>query len=103
MKSAIISIFFFSLLILQSCSQRCTCYTDKCTFFGNDSIKICQSSYASVLQYSAARDSLYARYGAPHDSTYGLVNVGGESTPVNSVLNQLEAQGYKCECLPTPK
>lgn len=106
MRIVISSVLFVGLLMLQDCSQNCTCYRDKCTFFANDSIRICQSSYANVLQYSSARDSLYNlyyRYGPLHDTTYGQVNVGGGSTPVNSVLGQLEAQGYNCECFPTPK
>src|ERR1035438_8882416 len=96
----IISVFLFLPVLLQmdTCNPHCGCGR-QCYQYHNDSIVICQTSFADAAQFARSVDSLNKLYGTGTGFLTDSVTVSGSSTSArNSVANQLEKQGYTCDC-----
>jgi len=87
-----------AILSLPSCTQNYTCGR-QCHVFNNGSIKICEATSADSVQFNKSTDSLANLYGSYTSVFADSVSVSGNSTnAVNTVTNQLQKQGYTCNC-----
>ena len=85
-----------TLVYMSTCKSPYYCGR-QCYAYNNGAVTVCQTSYANAGQFALVIDSLYALYGS---GTYFLADsviVSGTSQNAeNSVIHQLEEQGYVC-------
>jgi hypothetical protein len=96
MKIICVLLLYPVLLNMLTCNPHYGCGR-QCYSYKNDSIEICQTSYAEAQQFTKTADSLNRIYGAGISFLVDSVTVSGSSNnAMNSIANQLEQQGYTC-------
>jgi len=81
-----------------SCNRICGC-KQQCNIFNNGSLKVCRTSYRDGLTFLLATDSLKTLYGQYTTQYLDSITVSGSSdNAINQITNQLELQGYSCDC-----
>ena len=97
----LIAIVLVAGVLMQSCKEDCTCY-QVCSYFNNDSVKVCNWSYNSDVLFKNVKDSLTSLY--PHTERDTLLNpndLGRNTFNSNSYrdkLNQHLREGEFCSC-----
>ena len=95
-------IFFFPLLLLLlgigSCKQTCHCGL-VCYHYSSPNITVCPTAAVTPTQYHNTVDSLNQIYGMGTGSFIDSLTVTATSTSAkNTVVSQLQNQGYACDC-----
>lgn len=92
----IVAGFAIFIQLASTCNPTWYCGR-QCYSYRNDSVTICQTGPGNAAAFTKSADSLNQLYGAGTPSFADSVTVSGSSSnATNSIVNQLENQGYAC-------